>query len=210
MLATDHKNSVFCELGQAGRQHFAFSPYGEGAVGGTMGYNGELCEKLTRWYLLGNGTRAYSPCLMRFQSPDELSPFGAGGVNSYTYCGGNPIDFVDPTGNVFGWFSKIGSWVSKRFSGGRTSTQNSSPVNLVQEPTDPGSFNSLQNAIDGPFRNMGIDNLPEWKAIWGGEQKLGGSQTPSSQGVRSSARPCLLYTSPSPRDRTRSRMPSSA
>ena len=33
---------------------------------------------------------------------------------------------------------------------------------------------------------------------------------PAVQAVREAARRCLLYTSPSPRDRTRSRMPSSA
>ena len=35
-------------------------------------------------------------------------------------------------------------------------------------------------------------------------------QTPVLTGAFDDAMPCLLYTSPSPRDRTRSRMPSSA
>ncbi|EGH35731.1 hypothetical protein PSYJA_44541, partial [Pseudomonas syringae pv. japonica str. M301072] len=38
---------------------------------------------MTGHYLLGNGYRAFNPVLMRFNSPDSLSPFGEGGVNAY-------------------------------------------------------------------------------------------------------------------------------
>ena len=58
------------------------------------------------------------------------------------------------------------------------------------------------------------DSRPIWPqlkeqlviAIVAGEYPMGGS-FPT---VRELAEDCLLYTSPSPRDRTRSRMPSSA
>jgi hypothetical protein len=49
--------------------------------------------------LLGNGYRAYNPTLMRFHSPDSWSPFGGGGLNAYTYCVGDPVNFSDPTGH---------------------------------------------------------------------------------------------------------------
>jgi hypothetical protein len=35
---------------------------------------------------------------MRFISPDTLSPFGRGGVNSYAYCSNDPINRVDRNG----------------------------------------------------------------------------------------------------------------
>lgn len=40
------------------------------------------------------------PTLMRFLSPDRLSPFGKGGINSYCYCSGDPINYIDPTGRA--------------------------------------------------------------------------------------------------------------
>ena len=38
----------------------------------------------------------------------------------------------------------------------------------------------------------------------------GGGSSTTVSGIDAEFKPCLLYTSPSPRDRTRSRMPSSA
>jgi RHS repeat-associated protein len=63
-----------------------------------IGYNGQLQEPGCYWQFLGNGYRVYNPVLMRFHSPDSLSPFDEGGINSYAYCSCDPVNNVDPTG----------------------------------------------------------------------------------------------------------------
>lgn len=65
-----------------------------------LGFNGDLCEPITGHYLLGNGYRAYNPVLMRFNSPDSLSPFSDGGLNAYAYCLGDPVNHVDRDGHI--------------------------------------------------------------------------------------------------------------
>jgi hypothetical protein len=57
---------------------------------------------------MGNGHRVYLPSLMRFSSPDVMSPFGKGGTNPYAYCAGDPIDRSDPSGN-FSVFAILGA-----------------------------------------------------------------------------------------------------
>nr|WP_269806463.1 RHS repeat-associated core domain-containing protein [Pseudomonas alloputida] len=42
----------------------------------------------------------YNPTLERFCSPDNISPFGKGGLNAYMYCAGDPVNRVDPTGHL--------------------------------------------------------------------------------------------------------------
>ncbi len=63
-------------------------------------YSGQRKESATGHYLLGKGYRAFNPVLMRFHSPDSLSPMGAGGLNCYAYCGGDPVNNTDPSGHM--------------------------------------------------------------------------------------------------------------
>lgn len=82
-----------------GKQHI-WSPYGSGNTDDLLyAYNGERPDPVSGMYHLGNGYRTYSPVLMRFNSPDNMSPFGEGGINTYTYCQGDPINFTDPSGH---------------------------------------------------------------------------------------------------------------
>lgn len=66
----------------------------------TLAFNGELFDDRLGGYSLGNGRRLYNPRLMRFCIPDSLSPFHIGGINSYAYCQGDPINFTDPSGHA--------------------------------------------------------------------------------------------------------------
>lgn len=99
----------------------AYSVYGYLANcmrGHRLGYNGQLLDCVVQGYLLGNGNRIYSPVLMRFCSVDVLSPFKAGGVNPYAYCGGDPVNFIDPKGsNRFAKHWKAFKPVFKKING---------------------------------------------------------------------------------------------
>ncbi len=62
-----------------------------------MGFNGERRDFSIESDFLGQGRRAYSPVLMRFLSADALSPFYEGGLNAYSYCEGDPVNYSDPS-----------------------------------------------------------------------------------------------------------------
>ncbi|WP_439869788.1 RHS repeat-associated core domain-containing protein [Pseudomonas syringae] len=103
MIAGDRSNSVL-HVSEDGRPvDIAYTPFGHHQAGQTIadlpGFNGEQPDPVTGHYLLGNGYRAYNPVLMRFNSPDSMSPFGRGGLNAYAYCVGDPVNRVDPTGH---------------------------------------------------------------------------------------------------------------
>lgn len=104
LQCADAHGSVIRAETRSGTVALAYAAYGHDprafAVCPSLRFNGELREWLSGNYLLGNGYRAYSPVLLRFISPDDLSPFGEGGVNAYAYCAGDPINSVDPTGHM--------------------------------------------------------------------------------------------------------------
>ncbi|CAI0732461.1 RHS repeat-associated core domain-containing protein [Serratia quinivorans] len=85
-------------------QKQSYSAYGDTVQSASSaqlpGFNGERRDPLTGTTHLGNGYRAYNPTLMRFHAPDSMSPFGAGGLNCYAYCNGDPINNSDPSGHM--------------------------------------------------------------------------------------------------------------
>ncbi|PYD09380.1 MULTISPECIES: RHS repeat-associated core domain-containing protein [Pseudomonas syringae group] len=104
LIAGDLHNSVLHASKDGRPVDIAYTPFGHHQAGQTSaelpGFNGEQPDPVTGHYLLGNGYRAYNPALMRFNSPDSLSPFGKGGLNAYAYCVGDPVNRVDPTGHI--------------------------------------------------------------------------------------------------------------
>jgi len=100
LLLTDKHRSVL----QSSVGASTYTPYGhrtaQGSLSSLLAFNGERNDTITGCYLLGNGHRAFNPVLMRFNSPDSLSPFGDGGLNCYAYCQGDPINRTDPTGRI--------------------------------------------------------------------------------------------------------------
>ncbi|WP_339477296.1 MULTISPECIES: RHS repeat-associated core domain-containing protein [unclassified Pseudomonas] len=104
LLATDQQRSVLHALDATQPHPLAYTPYGhrpaQSGLLSLLGFNGERPDPVTGHYLLGNGYRAFNPMLMRFNSPDSLSPFGKGGLNAYGYCVGDPVNRSDPTGHL--------------------------------------------------------------------------------------------------------------
>ena len=93
------------------RQYSAYSVYGYCSNRlGLLNFNGERIDQVSGLYILGNGYRAFSASLMRFNSPDNISQFSVGGINAYVYCLGDPVNFQDPEGH-----SRIGRFFAGFF-----------------------------------------------------------------------------------------------
>ncbi|EDT7315979.1 RHS repeat-associated core domain-containing protein, partial [Salmonella enterica subsp. enterica] len=110
LTAGDRNDSLLWSraAGTSGGRLHTWSPWGNGKpVKGLPGFNGERPDPVSGSYHLGNGYRAYNPVLMRFNCPDNLSPFGAGGINPYSYCAGDPVNHTDPSGHM-SWQSIVG------------------------------------------------------------------------------------------------------
>lgn len=100
LLASDQQRSVIAMPGAS----VSYTPYGNrnsSAIPQDLpSFTGQHADLVTGHYLLGNGYRALNPVLMRFNSPDSLSPFGEGGFNAYGYCSGDPVNSVDENGHL--------------------------------------------------------------------------------------------------------------
>ena len=160
LLATDQADSLLQAVGGTNPQQLAYTAYGhhpeESGLSRLLGFNGECPEEITGHYLLGQGTRAFNPILMRFNSPDELSPFGEGGINSYAYCEGDPINFRDPTGTVGRSIAGLVSKSSKTLHATRkTSSSIARTVSPPLRTVDPTATTIAQSAHSS--RHSAID-----------------------------------------------------
>lgn len=118
LLATNQMRSVLQVVKANQPNPITYSPYGHRPAGSglmsLLGFNGEQPDTFTGHYLLGNGYRAFNQVLMWFNSPDNISPFGKGGLNPYAYCLGDPINRYDETGHI-AWLRSLSTRVSKAY-----------------------------------------------------------------------------------------------
>lgn len=113
LLLPDHGQTPLGEVGSGHLRQIVHSPYGYCAPtaeqASRVGFNGQLRER-PGWYQLGNGHRIYNPILRRFHSPDRMSPFERGGLNAYSYCLGDPVNLIDPTGQSSEFLDFSSAW----------------------------------------------------------------------------------------------------
>ncbi|MCK9904738.1 hypothetical protein MXD63_32440 [Frankia sp. Cpl3] len=112
LLGVDRTQTVRLAASSAQRDPYAYTPYGQRPTqpeltDSILSFTGQRTDPVTGCYHLGNGTRTYNPVLMHFTTPDPLSPFGGGGINPYAYCAGDPINRIDPSGNL-SWQAWLG------------------------------------------------------------------------------------------------------
>ncbi|MGN8278261.1 RHS repeat-associated core domain-containing protein [Pseudomonas sp. SMN5] len=149
LLATDQQRSVLHALNK--QMHpLAYTPYGhrvpESGLLSLLGFNGERQDPVTGHYLLGNGYRAFNTALMRFNSPDSMSPFGKGGLNAYAYCAGDPINWTDTTGHFPSLWRGLLNFFNRRSPRNFATTHVAKPT-LRRQATIAGSTSSLREHV---------------------------------------------------------------
>jgi|GEM_PF-3374218 len=105
------------------------------------GFLGESQDSATPYTFLGDGYRAYDPVVGRFLQYDDASPFGAGGVNGYAYCSGDPVNLSDPSGESWAGFKAFGDG----FVNG-----------LVNSLTCGGDYNVMGGVHKGAAGSIGV------------------------------------------------------
>ena len=99
----------------------------------------------------------YRPVLRRFLAPDADSPFGEGGLNTYAYCAGDPVNRVDPSGHKFSMAGALkATKLMKRT--GRTLRSESSVLSYEERKSQPKSvsYQSLNIEVDD-VENQNLD-----------------------------------------------------
>lgn len=103
LLTTDIQGSVLRNHSIQEAHELSYTAYGFDPPGNSPGPHLRFSAEsptISGAYLLGQGYRAYSPMLMRFHSPDSLSPFEDGSINAYAYCSNDPVNHTDPSGHM--------------------------------------------------------------------------------------------------------------
>jgi len=148
----------------------AYGAHAATAGAARTAYAGQVSEADIGCYFLGK--RAYSPTLRRFLAPDHASPFNQGGINRYAYCGGDPVNRTDPSGQS--WLSWLGASLGLTGrSAGANGALSSDSRGMRDAVSTPGTTASMAAAvIDAVSITSAIDSVA-----------LATSSAPSSGGL---------------------------
>jgi RHS repeat-associated protein len=139
------------------RRYGAYGAHDAPAGAARTAYVGTVREADACYYLFG--IRAYSPGLRRFLSPDRASPFNRGGLNRYAYCGGDPLNRIDPSGRS--WISWLGvSFGLARTGSGPTGALSPDSRGMRNAATTPDSVASTAaSVLDAVSITSAIDSV---------------------------------------------------
>jgi RHS repeat-associated protein len=136
---------------------FGFTVYSGGISEPSNQYTGQKKDGSGLYYY---GARYYDPELGRFISPDTVLD----GLNRYAYCGNNPINYVDPTGNT--WVPNGGpgpypyTWVpdpDPQPTPGDVNTSETTKASPKENPS--GNTNTKPAVKSDPGESSGINGI---------------------------------------------------
>ncbi len=156
LLKVDDANTVVGQLDSNEALCESYSAYGYSDVGKSsamVAFTGRWRDPVTGNYPLGNGHRSYSPSNRRFLSPDSLSPFGRGGINTYAYCAGDPVNRTDPSGR----FSILKTFLPWRKTGLTKVLQNFD----FRRPGSLLSAKSVIKEVVSSKKGLGVESFSE-------------------------------------------------
>lgn len=148
LYGTDILGSIahYLEGGELCSLQYTLYGYDSGKLcASVLRFNSQRKDRLIEGYHLGNGHRTYSPTCMRFNSPDTRSPYDEGGVNAYSYCGGDPINRSDPSGRSWWSLSSLRKLLFGKSSRVETRTSKGVIHLLVQPSEKQERFNREMN-----------------------------------------------------------------
>ncbi|MDH0649151.1 RHS repeat-associated core domain-containing protein [Pseudomonas sp. GD03858] len=161
LLATDRLKTTNFTLTETGASAAVYAVYGFRSDHQNIsraGFIGVIRERSVGWYLLGNGHRTFNSVLMRFHSPDQLSPFGKGGINAYAYCTGDPVNFHDRGGRVG---TGVGPLIKSTLSVGVNAGKGMHTIATWSKKT------ALGKAIDGSLGVLGtLTSVAQWAVVF--------------------------------------------
>ena len=137
LLQVDGVNTVMAALTAGQRACEAYSPYGYSSGRNKLaiiGFTGEWRDTQTNCYPLGSGHRLFSPLVGRLIESDVLSPFARGGLNSYAYCAGDPINYADPSGQFRVSLSGVAKFFRPEKKTGLTAVMQENKIRMSLKP----------------------------------------------------------------------------